>query len=264
MFSAGGLGGYHKDAGDKALSVGSLVLDAFNPLGSGSFLQMLTPTVADPLVAISTNKDAFGRPIYKEDKALAPTPGWERSRESATAFSKVLAEMLDYMTSESGTKYTKGWLSPTADQIDYLIGQATGGVGREVMKAGEFGAAIIKGETGEVPSYRVPVVGKLYGETESQAAVSSKFYENVIEMAKHEHEIKMRRKNREDISEYVTDHPEAGLWQRANNVENQVNAINKQIKVLQEKDAPKERIENLKEKKTELMKKYNNKVREAR
>jgi hypothetical protein len=52
-----------KSLGDKALDVTSLVLDSFNPLGSGSLLQIVSPTAFDPLAAIQSNKDAFGRPL---------------------------------------------------------------------------------------------------------------------------------------------------------------------------------------------------------
>lgn len=250
-----------KSAFDKIVSLSSLVLDAFNPLGSGSVLQMVAPTVIDPWVSIATNRDAFGRPISKEDRATAPTPGYTRSRENASAFSKALAEFLNYISSPIGTKYTKGVISPTADQIDYLIGQYTGGTGREVMKAAEFVGAVAKGETGELPSYRIPIVGKLYGETESPAAISAKFYENVTKLAEHENEIKMRQKNKDDVQEYKAEHPEVRFIHRVNNLENQITALNKQKKALQEKEAPEERIKRIDERKTKLMKDFNDKVK---
>jgi site-specific DNA-cytosine methylase len=224
-----------KGAGDKLMSMGSLILDAFNPLGSGSLLQMVTPTVVDPWFAIAANRDAFGRPISKEDRANAPTPGYTRSRDTASWFSKQVAEFLNYVSSPSGTKYTKGAISPTADQIDYLIGQYTGGTGREFMKAAQYATAVVTGETSELPSYKVPIIGKLYGETESPAAVSAKFYENVIKLAEHENEIKMRIKNKDDIREYRAEHPETRFMARANNLENQITAINWQKKALQER-----------------------------
>jgi hypothetical protein len=250
-----------KSAGDKLVSVGSLILDAFNPLGSGSVLQMVTPTVADPAFAIAANRDAFGRPISKEDRATAPTPGYSRSRETASWFSKQLAEFLNYVSSPSGTKYTKGLISPTADQIDYLIGQYTGGVGREILKAAQYGSAVVTGETGDVPSYKVPIAGKLFGETESPSAISAKFYDNVIRLAEHENEIKSRIKNKESATEYKAEHPETRFISRVNNLENQITAINKEKKELQAKDAPKERIKRLDERKTKLMKDFNDKIK---
>jgi len=250
-----------KSAGEKLTSMGSLILDAFNPLGSGSVLQMVTPTVVDPWFAIGANRDSFGRPISKEDRATAPTPGYTRSRETASWFSKQLAEFLNYVSSPSGTKYTKGAISPTADQIDYLIGQYTGGTGREAMKAAQYAAAVVTGETEDLPSYKVPIVGKMYGETESPAAVSAKFYDNVTKLAEHENEIKMRIKNKDDIREYRAENPEVRLIARANNLENQITAINKQKKALQEREAPEERIKKLDERKTALMKQFNDQIK---
>ena len=250
-----------KGLGDKVISATSLVLDSFNPLGSGSLLQILSPTAFDPLAAIQSNKDAFGRPISKEDRATAPTPGFMRSREGASWFSKNLAEFLNYVSSPAGTMYTKGKISPTADQLDYLIGQYTGGVGREVMKTGEYLGAAAKGETAELPSYRVPIAGKLYGETTTPAAISAKFYANVTELAQHENEIKQRMKNKEDTREYRTEHPEVRFINRANYLENQITQLNKQKKLLQEKDAPEERIKKIDEQKTKLMQGLNDQIK---
>jgi phosphoribosylanthranilate isomerase len=50
-------------------------------------MQTIAPTVLDPLAALEANKDAFGRPIYKEDRATNPTPGYLRSRENASEMS---------------------------------------------------------------------------------------------------------------------------------------------------------------------------------
>lgn len=250
-----------KSAGSKIASAMSLILDSFNPLGSGSLLQVLAPTVVDPIAAISTNKDAFGRPISKEDRATNPTPGYTRSRENASAFSQGLAMFLNWATSPIGTKYTKGAVSPTADQLDYLIGQYTGGVGREIVKASEYISSKFTGE--EVQPHRVPVVGKLYGETESPGAISAKFYENVIRMAEHENEIKSLMKNRESAAEYKADHPDWRFMGRANYLENQVSAINAQKKALRERGGREEQIKRLDERKTAMMKKFNDDIKKA-
>lgn len=250
-----------KSAGSKIASAMSLILDSFNPLGSGSLLQVLAPTVVDPIAAISTNKDAFGRPISKEDRATNPTPGYTRSRENASAFSQGLAMFLNWATSPIGTKYTKGAVSPTADQLDYLIGQYTGGVGREIVKASEYISSKFTGE--EVQPHRVPVVGKLYGETESPGAISAKFYENVTRMAEHENEIKSLMKNRESAAEYKADHPDWRFMGRANYLENQVSAINAQKKALRERGGREEQIKRLDERKTAMMKKFNDDIKKA-
>lgn len=250
-----------KGPGDKVMSAVSLVFDAFNPLGgAGNPLLMAMPTILDPFAAIYSNKDAFGRPIYREDKGNAPTPGYERSRENASVFSKKLAEAINYVTSPAGTQHTKGFFSPTADQIDYFIGQITGGVGREIMKVGEFAKSKAVTQE-EIPAYKLPIVGRFYGEAESPAATRSRFYENVKEMSKHEYEIKGLRKDKVSPAEYVKANPEARLWQRANNVENQVSKLNKEKRAMLERDAPREA---LKRKEDEILKKmteFNDQVR---
>jgi DNA-binding transcriptional MerR regulator len=250
----------NKGVADKMGSAISLVFDAFNPLGgSGNVLQMVAPTILDPFAALYSNRDAFGRPIYKEDRGTAPTPGFERSRENASIFSQKLAEALNWATSPAGTKHTKGAISPTADQIDYFIGQITGGVGREIMKAGEFvkSKAITQEE---VPAYRIPVLGRFYGEADSPAATRSRFYDNVKEMAKHEHEIKGLRKDKTSPTEYIKENPEAKLWQRANNVENQITRLNKEKKVLIEKGASREAIKHKEDEIIKKMKSFNDQV----
>jgi hypothetical protein len=250
-----------KGPGDKVMSAVSLVFDAFNPLGgSGNPLLMAFPTIADPLVAIYTNKDSFGRPIYREDRGTAPTPGYERSRENASILSKKLAEAINYVTSPAGTKHTKGFFSPTADEIDYFVGQITGGVGREIMKIGEFAKSKAVTQE-EIPAYRLPVVGRFYGEAESPAATRSRFYENVTAMAKHEYEIKGLRKDRVSPADYVKANPEARLWQRANNVENQIVKLNKEKKALIEKDAPREAVKRKEDEILRKMTEFNNQVR---
>ena len=247
-----------KNPGKHAANLFGVGMDAFNPLGSsGLSMQTLAPTIADPFLALEANKDAFGRPIYKADRATNPSPGYLRSREGATAVSKLLAEALNYMS--GGTKYQKGLISPTGDQIDYLAGQFTGGVGREIMKIEQ---AIESSMTGEdLPPYRVPVLGRFIGDAESKAADAQRFYENVTKMADFENEIKGRAKNREDVAGFMRENPQARLWQVANTAENQISQLNKTRKELLEKGAPKERIQRIEDQKQKIMRRFNDQVK---
>jgi hypothetical protein len=236
--------------------VGDLIgvfADGLSPVGSAGALQTIAPTVLDPLAALKENKDAFGRPIYKKEQATNPTPGYMRSRESSSEISKQISYFLNMAS--GGGKYSKGLVSPTADEIDYVVGQVTGGVGRELMKAGQTLKAASTGE--DLPAYRVPLAGRFYGETQSNAAESQRFYNNIIKMADHENEIKGRIKNKEPVGPYMKDHPEARLWQMANTTENQINALNKQKKEFIEKDLPKERIKRIENQKATIMKRFN-------
>jgi hypothetical protein len=255
--------GIHGDVTKHAAKMAGVIADSFNPLGGGDLsLQTITPTVLDPAVAIATNRDAFGRPISKEDRATAPTTGLSRSREQSTAINKAVAEAINYIT--GGTEDVKGLLSPTADQLDYLVGQVTGGVGREAMKVAQTAKAVATGETEDLASYQIPVLGRFYGDTQSPAANSQHFYDNVTRMAEHEATIKGMRERHENVAEYLRDNPEARMWQQANNIENQISAINKQKKQWIKAERPEEQIKMLDDRKQALMQRFNDRIRELK
>jgi hypothetical protein len=248
-----------KDPGKHVLNIVGTGFDAFNPLGGGGLsFQTIAPTVLDPLAALEANKDAFGRPIYRADRATNPTPGYSRSRESASTINKYIAEFLNYAS--GGTKYQKGAVSPTADALDYLVGQFTGGVGREVMKVDTAVKSAVTGE--ELPAYRIPIAGRFYGDADSKAADSQRFYDNVTKISSLENEIKGRRKNREDVAGFMRDNPQSRLWQQANNAENQISELNRRKRDFQERGLPREKILAIDNQKQAIMKRFNDRVKE--
>lgn len=251
-----------KDTSKRIAQMTGAFLEMFNPLGNAGWsYQTFSPTVADPIVALAENKDWTGKPIAKKDISdLDPTPGYTRAKDTASWFSKNLAEFLNYAT--GGTKRRPGVFSPTPDQIDYLIGQATGGVGRELMKAEQTARAAVTGE--ELPTYKIPLVGRFIGETKEQAAQSAKFYDNIRLLNEHENEIKGRRKDREPVDEYIRENPEARLYGAANNVERTISALRKRKSELIKKDAPKEDIRAIDKRITEIMTRFNDRVRQEK
>lgn len=151
-----------KKPGQRLVDLSTMLVDGFNPIGNtgGSLTQMLSPTIADPIVALNENKDWTGKPIFREDfNKMHPTAGWTRTKDTASSFSKFAAYAVNYIT--GGGKYEIGLASPTPDQLDYLIGQATGGVGREALKAWQFGTTVASGE--ELPMHKIPVAGRFAG-----------------------------------------------------------------------------------------------------
>jgi hypothetical protein len=236
-----------------------MMSNTFNPFGSsGLSMQTAAPTIADPFLAIEANKDAFGRPIYREDMASKPVPGYRRSRESATTVSKFIAEVLNRVS--GGTEFQKGEISPTGDEIDYLAGQLGGGVWREGKKVAELVSSAGTGE--ELPPYRVPLAGRFYGDTGSAASVKNKFYQNVAQLSKYEEEIKGRGP-KGTVQEFLKEHPEARMYAAANTMENEVSALNKMRKQLIEKGASPQRLKQLEETKVRLMRQFNEKYEKA-
>jgi hypothetical protein len=247
------------DTARRVTDLTGLFLDAFNPIGNAGWsAQTLAPTFADPMVAIFENKDWTGKPISKEDIfSLRPTPGYTRAREGANWLSTNLAEFLNYAS--GGTKYQPGVLSPTPEQIEYLVGQVFGGVGREAIK---LTTSIEKTATGEdLPPYKIPLYGRFVGETKSSAAESNKFYKNMEKLNRLDLEVKGRREDREPIGDFMRENPETRLLPLANKTYKDVQALRKRRAALLEKDAPRESIQAVEKMITRKMQVLNERVK---
>lgn len=239
-------------------SMTGVIFESFNPIGgAGWSLQTLSPSFADPFVALAENRDSFGRPIYREDMSgLDPTPGYSRSRDVSSWWSKGIAEFLN--AASGGTKYKQGVLSPTGDQIDYLFGQAFGGVYREISKAEQTATAVATGE--EIPSYKIPLVGRFYGNADENAVQRQRFYENIKRLNEHENEIKGRIKNRESVYEYYRENPEARLVKTANSVEYNIRKLKQRRDLMKERGASQEAIKKINDNIIRLMMRLNERV----
>lgn len=255
------LSGFKKTP-ERIASLTGMYLEAFNPIGNAGWsVQTIAPTFADPLVALMENKDWTGKPIARKDFSnLDPTPGYTRAKDAATFYSTKIAEFLNYIS--GGTKYQPGILSPTPDQIDYLIGQATGGIGREVAK---LATTVEKTATGEeLPPYKIPVVGRFYGETKSSAAEASRFYKNLEQLNKLENEIKGRRENKEPLGSFMADNPEARLIKRAESVYSDVKKLRERKEKLVERGASRESVKVVENQITMKMRMLNEQVENAK
>ena len=220
-----------KNVGKAVFDMGSMVIDAFNPLGSATFAQTLAPTLIDPVIALAENKDFSGKPISRDDlNSLNPTPGYTRAKENASAVSTGLAYAINFLS--GGTDFKKGAISPTPDQIDYLIGQVTGGVGREALKVEKAVTSVASGE--ELATYNVPVLGRMIGDVKQKTVETSRFYENVKNLNEHQHEIEGRLKAGEDINDYLDSHPEALMYKYADQVYNKVNDMKRIRRTMKE------------------------------
>ncbi len=228
------LNGFKKPT-EKVIGLMGLIAGAFNPTGGGvSLLQAISPTAIDPIAAISENKDWTGKPIAKESYNRA-LPGHALTRDTASFVSKMLSEGINYVS--GGTEYKKGVLSPTPDQIDYLFGQVTGGVGREAIKMQQSISATMTGE--DLPSYKVPLVGRFYGNAESQSSQANRFYANVDLLNEHETVIKGMREDRKglELARYMRENPEARMFEAANKVEREIQQLRKAKRDLIKADA---------------------------
>ena len=215
-----------KTVGKQVVALFTTMMDAFNPFGGNApVLQMAAPTVMDPFLALAQNKDWTGKNIYMESfNKLDPQPGHQRTKDSATPWSKWFAEAINAVT--GGTQYTAGGWSPTPDQIDYVIGQLTGGVGREIGKAATSLQSLATGD--ELPPHKIPLAGRFYGSTAGPSGQSDEFYENVIKANEHKRMIDGMAKDGESPAGYIKEHPGVlKMIGRAKAAESQVRKLRK-------------------------------------
>ena len=251
------LSGFKKPA-KRAVSVIGMFADAFNPIGNaGLSMQTLAPTALDPLAALTENKDWTGKPIARtsSNKAL---PGHSQWKDTATGFSKVVAEAINWAS--GGNEYVAGALSPTPDQIDYLLAQLGGGVAREVAKVQQTVSTATSGE--ELPTYKIPLVGRFVGSAASQASQGNAFYANLERMNELETEIKGLRKDGKfnEAAQLAREKPEAILIAMANRAERDVQKLRREKRELIANDASREQVRAKEQQITAVMTRLNEAV----
>jgi conjugative element/phage-associated large polyvalent protein len=256
-----GIQGKPLDVMNKGAALFGTMYNTMSPVGgTGSIIQEAAPTVLDPFAALATNKDWTGKSIAKEDRsALDPTPGHTRVHDSATVWSRSLSKAINWAT--GGTDYVPGVLSPTPDQIDYLVQQATGGVGREVSKAAQVAESLRTGE--ELPTHKIPLIGRFVGSATGSSAIRSRFYEHVKAANVAYNEFEGRALHHEPFSEYIKTHPEARYSKVAITVQDDLAILQKQKRMMLEKGASRDAIRLQEERITGLMKRFNDLVEKA-
>jgi len=243
---------------ERAIEITTAFFDMFNPIGNAGWSgQTIAPTLADPFVALWENRDWTGNPIAREDlNSLDPTPGYLRGRDTASWFSNQLSYYLNLAS--GGTDFAPGGVSPTPDQLDYLIGQVTGGVGRESMKVEQTISALATGQ--DLPPYQIPLAGRMYGKTTGSAAEASAFYDNIREMNVHNNELQGRRLRREPTGEYLRENPDARLATQASRVYRQVQGLRKRKREMVERGASRESVKIIEQQITNRMQQFNDQV----
>jgi len=152
--------------------------------------------------------------------------------------------------------------SPTADQIDYLFGQATGGVGQEASKLNQTVSVMGSGE--DLPPHKIPLLGRFFGDSSSSSSQGNSFYNNLKCINEVEAELKGRIKDRLPVDEFKAENPEYRLITAANYTERAVSNLRWRKSELIEKDEPGEKVKMVEPRITELMKRLNERVKEVR
>lgn len=153
--------------------VGLSIVDAFNPVGSGSPLQMIAPTVVDPFVQIAENKNFAGIPLKPEQMPFgAEKPLSQQYFSSAREMSKDAAAMMNSLT--GGNEFRPGAVDVSPEWIDMIFDYFTGGAGRTALNSFDVVQRLVEGkplETGKTPFVR-----KVTGYNQDHG-IKSRYYE---------------------------------------------------------------------------------------
>ena len=174
-------GGY--TAGEAANSMEGTLYEIINPLGgTESFLNFVSPTIADPFISVAQNYDYAGRPIYKEPSQFGVgKPDSQLYWNSTTNVAKGISSTLNELT--GGTKGVSGVVDVNPALIDFWFEYTIGGLGRFVNNVGDLAVGAVTGDPKGL------LVEGFTEENVRRLPVARKFVYSVSE--------------REDVGEYV-------------------------------------------------------------
>jgi hypothetical protein len=137
------------------------IFNNFNPMGNtdSPLLQQIAPTALDPVVQWFTNRDAFGRPIYKDDR-YDHRPDSQQTQPSDTEISKKFAAFLNRQT--GGNERRSGKIDVSPGTLDWMYETATGGLGLFMRRLITTGTGNFAGNYSAVDFKDIPILNRFY------------------------------------------------------------------------------------------------------
>ena len=153
------------DEAEASMKIFKMFTDVLNPLGSsGSMLQTISPTLADPFVQLYENKNWLGKDIKPEE---ADTFSPKKKPESQLywgndkTLSKKTTAWLNEVTGGSTTE--RGLIDVSPEYVDHMFEAIVGGTGRFVKKSLSSSKAILSDAPMELSD--IPILGGHFGES---------------------------------------------------------------------------------------------------
>jgi diguanylate cyclase (GGDEF)-like protein len=166
-----------------AARMASTFFNAFNPIASGTLLQTLAPTVADPFVQVAENKNWFGGPLMPEENIFdnVPTPDSQRYWKSARTPSIWVSKTLNDLT--GGDKIKPGLIDVSPETLDLVIDNIGGSALRFFSDTLNAPIKLIKKE--ELQFHEIPFWRRVAGQ-KSEYSDQEKYFDNIerVMMAK--------------------------------------------------------------------------------
>lgn len=209
-----------KNPAEAATFLFKAAMNAFNPMGDDSLLQMLSPTVLDPFVQIATNENFMGTEIAPEQAPFGPEkPNSQLYFRSVSKPSKAVAEFINSVT--GGDKWTPGAVDWSPEWIDHIVSFLTGGLGRTIRDTASLPAVLADPDRSV---RQIPFLRQVYQERNDRADMN-RFYENAEKIDKAHAMLKeLPLPNKKA---FVDEHPELKLRKRAEGLKRRLSALRK-------------------------------------
>jgi hypothetical protein len=248
-----------------AADLTSIFIDAFSPTGqAGSGLQYLSPTVTDPFVQWSENKNFAGNPLRKPQQPFGvPNPEYLMGFKSNSAAGKWLAEMLNETT--GGNEVRPGFINVNPAFFDFAVSSVLGGAGRTYLQTLSGPMKLAQGD--EVQAREIPFVNIFVG-AKPEHQTDRKYYEatRAVETAAKELKTYKEKGDTEMVRKIREEHgKEIRLAAAAKATKELLNRLKKNEHRLDKTDPPNKRElkKAIEEKRKAAMSKFNKKYREA-
>jgi hypothetical protein len=151
------------------------ILSGVDPLGQDKGFAHFVPTLLKPGWQLYQNQSPFGGPIRPPEqpwtKYLSKAEGYHF--RTTSPFGKWSASELNKLT--GGDKKTPGYLDTAPENIDYLLGFMTGGLGRFAINTWTSGTRLYQGQ--EWAPEKTPFLRRSYGEAPSPQVNRSIYYD---------------------------------------------------------------------------------------
>ena len=253
-------------AGEATESILATATEMINPLGgTESFLNFVSPTVADPFVSLYINKDYKGDPITKDSPTFTsrPLPDAHSHWNTTGEIPKSIAQFINDLS--GGNEVRSGLVDLSPDTLQFWFDYISGGAGRFVLRSGEtiFNDVpeILSGDFEGKIVPRIPLARKVIA-TPSEIADTGTYLENRKELFTifAELDIARRAGDTERIKD-VTDkyRDELRVYGRIKAIDNARNRLLRQIKKIErnprlEEERKKQLIKNIRKKINEFQK----------
>ena len=236
--------------------LGTLV-NAFNPIASGTLLQTIAPTIADPFAMIAENKNWFGGPLMPERNIFAkvPTPDSQRYWRSARSASKYTASKLNELT--GGNKIKSGAIDVSPETLDLIVDTLGGSMLRFFTDTANTTTKVIAQE--KIAFHEIPFARRVAGELPEWEG-QRLYYQNLEEVNTAKEQLKAYKGT--DLYGQILSktHHEQSMFSEASRSEKVLRKMRKRRKKLIA-EGDKEKVEELNSKINDVHDDFNKKYR---